>query len=169
MAGLIALLALQIFYSAAALYHEYRLPYSGAKQAVPYLGEIIHSGQKIFAVDYGMTSVLAYFDHNIFQNQSELNSGASFFHHSSTYVAADKESFLTFRQRRPEYLLFIYWTPAQASEMQALAAKNGYVLDHVFPCRVIEKSSFDVYQTYLLYRRSDLPGQAPAVWSESAN
>jgi hypothetical protein len=164
-----ALIAVQMFYSAAAIYHEYRLPYCGAKQAAPYLRTIVNRGQKIYAFDYGMNSVLAYFDHNIFQNLSELNRGASFFHHSSTNIVADRESFMTFRQTHPEYLLLICWRPPQAAELRALAASNGYVLDHVFPGQVIDKSSFGVYQTYLLYRRNDLPGPPSPVWREETN
>jgi hypothetical protein len=162
-------LGLQMFYSAVAIDHEYRLPYSGATQAAAYLKRIVDRGQVIYGFDYGMNSVLAYFDHNIFQNEAQLLDGASFFHHSNAYVVADRESFLSFRQRRPDYLLFICWRPPQAGEIRTLASDNGYVLERVFPGQVIAKSSFDVYQTYLLYRRCDLPGQSSPGWNERTN
>lgn len=151
-------LVLQIYYSSVAIDHEYRLPYSGARQAAGYLRGILARGQRVYGYDYGMTSVLAYFDHNIFPNESGFNGGVSYFHHSAPYLAADNNSFLSFRQTRPEYLLFACWYPQQATADNFLASKEGYVLEHVFPGRVIEKASFGVYQTYLLYRRSDLPG-----------
>jgi hypothetical protein len=129
----------------------------------------VDRGQVIYGFDYGMNSVLAYFDHNIFENEAQLSGGASYFHHSNAYVVADRESFLAFRQRRPDYLLFICWRPPQAGEIRALASDNGYVLERVFPGQVIAKSSFDVYQTYLLYRRGDLPGQTSPGWNERTN
>jgi hypothetical protein len=155
-----ALLALQLSYAMTAIYHDDRLPYCGAKEVATYLRAMVNRGQKIYGFDYGMNSVLAYFDHNIFANLSELNGGTSYFHHSAPYVVADRESFLTFRQHRPEYLLFICWRPPQGSEIRSLATSNGYTLEHVFPGRLIDKWSFGVYQTYFLYRRNDLPGQA---------
>lgn len=164
--GLICVIILNGCYSVVAIYHEYRRPYSGARQAAICLEAVVSKGRTVYGFDYGMNSVLAYFDHNIFANLIELNGGASFFHHSAPYVISDRESFLKFRETHPDYLLFICWRTQQEQDIRALAATNGYVLDRVFPGRTIVKASFDVYQTYLLYRRRDLPGGISPAWDE---
>lgn len=160
-------LGVQIFYSGVALYNEYRTPYSGAKEAATYLRGIIASNKRVYGFDYGMNAVLAYFDRNILANQASLNGGVSFYHHSSNQPIADEQSFMRFRQTRPEYLLVICWYPPQAPQNRQLASSNGYVLERAFPGRLISKSSFGVYQTYLLFRRGDLPGIQAAGPRES--
>jgi hypothetical protein len=145
---LLCLCAVNIWDAIVVIHHEYLYPYSGAQDAAQYLKAVGADRAPIFGLKYGIVSVQAYFDHNIFANIP-----TAYFHHGLPFDGATTN--LDELQRvNPEYLVLCSREPQETlKEVVPTLVAQGYTVEHFSDGYLLYKRTAGYRETYFIFRR----------------
>lgn len=162
---LLVLCAINIWDSAVVIKREYLYPYSGAEDAAKYLKSVGADRGPMFGLLFGIVGVQAYFDHNIFVNNS-----TAYFHHGLPLDAAMLNVNLLY-QVKPEYVVAYSMDPQMMLETGVgELTSRGYELVHFSDGYYLYKRSVFEREVYFIFRRSpESWGNAPAVPEDDKN
>lgn len=154
---LLILCAVNVWDSAVVIKREYLYPYSGAQDAAKYLKAVGADRGPMFGILFGVVAVQAYFDHNIFANNS-----TAYFHHGLPLDAALLNVDLLY-QVKPEYVVAYSMDPELMLRTGVgELTSRGYELVHFSDGYYLYKRSVFEREVYFIFRRSpDWAGSAP--------
>lgn len=145
---LLVMCAVNIWDAAVVIQHEYRYPYSGAKDAAEYLKSVGADHGPMFGLLFGVVAVQAYFDHNVF-----VNNPTAYFHHGlplpTTVLDVD-----LLNKVKPEYVVAYSMDPQLMVEtgVEQLTSR-GYELVHFSDGYYLYKRSVFEREVYFIFRR----------------
>jgi len=161
---LIAVFALQTFWSAIAISNDWRAAYSGAGETAAFLKAIGADKQGCNGYNYWAVAVQPYFDHNIFGNYGGPQAPA-FFHNSESFFT-NSADFMSFKKSHPTppYVVVSlakhYGEWGEANSCVDYMRKAGYDLIHASEGFTFFKNTTGEGQLYLVFARKSATANA---------
>ena len=145
---LLCLCAVNIWDAAVVIHREYLYPYSGGRDAADYLKRVGADRGPIFGFLFGVVSVQAYFDHNVFANIS-----TSYFHHGLPLegTSLNEEEL---QRVKPKFVIAYSAEPQLMMDTDVpLLNALGYELVHFSDGYYLYKRAVYQRETYFIFRR----------------
>lgn len=145
---MLCLCAVNITDAAVAIRREFLYPYSGGKDAATYLKKVGADKRPMFGFLYGMTSVQAYFDHNLLANTHTA------YYHNGLPEEGTELNLSDLHRINPEYVVAYSNDPElMVQTSMPLLVEQGYELVHFSDGYYLYKRAVYQRETYFIFRR----------------
>ena len=147
--ALVAVIAIQGYWTVATVAYDWRYPYSGAKEAAEFIHAKRLEDSGMYAIGYACTAVQPYFRANIFANLNGGKGPAFWDWSSRNHSLADLTRLSEFH---PEYVLVGYTGVTEKMIWNNEVQRNGYrFLRHFdgslfWRTGILEPDAFDLYR-----------------------
>ena len=143
-------IGIQMYWSFCSVVNDWRKPYSGSLAVAQYLKQVGADHQKIYSYHFHSVAILAYFDHNIFANQT-YNQGKSFWIQSTgnllDYVLP------TVARDQPDWIILPHGIRGPILPEARYISACGYSDAIRFPGQRFYKDGVLQPETYFVYHR----------------
>jgi hypothetical protein len=145
---LVCLFAVNIWDTAFCMQMDYRYPYSGSADAAAYLRTIGADKSTIFGYTYEMSSLQAYFDHNILANIPTT------YYHEGFPLYGFQVDLAELQAVRPQYVVIMTGSPGRdLGAVNPALNEVGYHAIHVSDGYMFFKRSLFERQMFIVYAR----------------
>ena len=155
LAALATMIAVQCYWTAAAVRYDWSNPYSGSLAAARYLQPAINAHAALFAAGFPSVALQPYFSNNIFRNYSH-----PYWQWSKENTTDDSIEHLG--SAKPDYVVAGFSSESQRKLWSYLITSSGFRYDKTFPghlfwhADVWAPESFDIYKRGPVVRDSSL-------------